>query len=198
MMISEKIYNELHMWTKKYINEKCIIRNTKMPGKIPGTTYTWIFYLRRGLFNHEFLSAVSQMFFYKIEKEIGHFNFQIAGLETASTPMLAAFPIIGRMFEKNLNSFSIRKERKEYGLRNWVEGIPNNLPVLLIDDLCNSSNSLYLAKNVLENEKIPILNKAFVLVNKTNHIDNNTDKYINSDMEMISLFNLSDFGLYYD
>src|SRR6056300_1597085 len=193
MMISEKIYNELHMWTKQYINEKCIIRNTKMPGKIPGTTYTWIFYLRRELFNHEFLSAVSQMFFYKIEKEIGHFNFQIAGLETASTPMLAAFPIIGRMFEKNLNSFSIRKERKEYGLRNWVEGIPNNLPVLLIDDLCNSSNSLYLAKSVLENEKIPILNKAFVLVNKTNHIDNNTDKYINSDMEMISLFNLSDF-----
>ena len=198
MMISEKIYDELHMWTKKYIKEKCIITNNVMPGKIPGTIYTWIFYLRRGLFNHEFLSAVSQMFFYKIEKEIGHFNFQIAGLETASTPMLAAFPIIGRMFEKNLNSFSIRKERKEYGLRNWVEGIPNNLPVLLIDDLCNSSNSLYLAKNILENEKLPILNKAFVLVNKTNHIDNNTDKYIDSDMEMISLFNLSDFGLYYD
>ena len=198
MMISEKIYDELHMWTKKYIKEKCIITNNVMPGKIPGTTYTWMFYLRRGLFNHEFLSAVSQMFFYKIEKEIGHFNFQIAGLETASTPMLAAFPLIGRMFEKNLNSFSIRKERKEYGLKNWVEGIPNKFPVLLIDDLCNSSNSLYLAKNILENEKIPILNKAFVLVNKTNHIDNNTDKYINSDMEMISLFNLSDFGLYYD
>ena len=198
MMISEKIYDELHMWTKKYIKEKCIITNNVMPGTIPGTIYTWIFYLRRGLFNHEFLSAVSQMFFYKIEKEIGHFNFQIAGLETASTPMLAAFPLIGRMFEKNLNSFSIRKERKEYGLKNWVEGIPNKFPVLLIDDLCNSSNSLYQAKSILEDQKIPILNKAFVIVNKTVHKDNNTDKYINSDMKMISLFNLTDFGLKYD
>jgi orotate phosphoribosyltransferase len=197
-MIDEKIYNDLHAWVKSYIDEKCIIRNTVMPGKLPGTTYTWIFYLRRGLFNHEFLSAVAQMFYYKVEKDIGHFNFQIAGLETASTPMLSSFPIIGRIFKKNINAFSIRKEKKEYGLRNWIEGIPNDKPVLLIDDLCNSSNSLLKAKQILENEKLPVLNYAFVLVNKTVHIENTEDKYLKSNIKMISLFNLNDFKLKYD
>jgi orotate phosphoribosyltransferase len=197
-MIDEKIYNDLHAWVKSYIDEKCIIRNTLMPGKLPGTTYTWIFYLRRGLFNHEFLSAVAQMFYYKVEKDIGHFNFQIAGLETASTPMLSSFPIIGRIFKKNINAFSIRKEKKEYGLRNWIEGIPNDKPVLLIDDLCNSSNSLLKAKQILENEKLTVLNYAFVLVNKTVHIENTEDKYLKSNIKMISLFNLNDFKLKYD
>jgi orotate phosphoribosyltransferase len=197
-MIDEKIYNDLHAWVKSYIDEKCIIRNTVMPGKLPGTTYTWIFYLRRGLFNHEFLSAVAQMFYYKVEKDIGHFNFQIAGLETASTPMLSSFPIIGRIFKKNINAFSIRKEKKEYGLRNWIEGIPNDKPVLLIDDLCNSSNSLLKAKQILENEKLTVLNYAFVLVNKTVHIENTEDKYLKSNIKMISLFNLNDFKLKYD
>ena len=197
-MIDEKIYNDLHAWVKSYIDEKCIIRNTVMPGKLPGTTYTWIFYLRRGLFNHEFLSAVAQMFYYKVEKDIGHFNFQIAGLETASTPMLSSFPIIGRIFKKNINAFSIRKEKKEYWLRNWIEGIPNDKPVLLIDDLCNSSNSLLKAKQILENEKLTVLNYAFVLVNKTVHIENTEDKYLKSNIKMISLFNLNDFKLKYD
>jgi orotate phosphoribosyltransferase len=197
-MIDEKTYNDLHAWVKSYIDEKCIVRNTLMPGKLPGTTYTWIFYLRKGLFNHEFLSAVAQMFYYKVEKDIGHFNFQIAGLETASTPMLSSFPIIGRIFKKNINAFSIRKERKEYGLRNWIEGIPNDKPVLLIDDLCNSSNSLLKAKQILENEKLTVLNYAFVLVNKTVHIENTEDKYLKSNIKMISLFNLNDFKLKYD
>lgn len=197
-MIDEQIYNDLHTWVKSYINDKCIIRNTKMPGKLPGTTYTWMFYLRRGLFNHEFLSAVAQMFYYKVEKEIGHFNFQLAGLETASTPMISSFPIIGRIYNKNINAFSIRKERKEYGLKNWIEGIPNDKPVLLVDDLCNSSNSLYTAKEVLENENIPILNYAFVLVNKTVHKEKTEDKYMKSNIKMLSLFDLNDFGLNYD
>lgn len=194
-MITEKIYNELHTWVKSYINEICIIRNTRMPGKIPGTSYSWIFYLRNGLFNHQFLSAVSQMFYYKIEKEIGHFDFQIAGLETASTPMLASFPIFGRIYKKDINAFSIRKERKHYGLRNWLEGVPNEKPVLLIDDLSNSSNSLQQAKEVLENHKLPLLNYAFVLVNKTNDEQNDNDKYMKSDIKILSLFNLNDFNL---
>jgi hypothetical protein len=134
-------YDELHFWTKNYIEKNCLIRNRVMPGKIPGTTYTWIFYLRNGLFNHEFLSAVSQMFIHKVKHEIGQFNFQISGLETGSTPLLAGIPLIARVFDLNINSFSIRKEQKTYGLLNWIEGMPNEKPVMLIDDLCNSSIS---------------------------------------------------------
>jgi len=193
--MNEKSYNELHQWTKQYIDDLCIVRNTRMPGKIPGTSYSWIFYLRRGLFNHQFLSAISQMFYYQVSKHLGHFNFQIAGLETASTPLLAGIPLIGRALGHDINAFSIRKERKQYGLRNWIEGLPNDLPVLLVDDLCNSSDSLYNARAICEQERIQCCDTCFVIVNKTNDEQNVTDKYMDTNIRIISLFNLSDFGL---
>jgi orotate phosphoribosyltransferase len=200
MMIGNSDYENLRVWTKQYIEDKCLIRNTRMPGKLPGTTYTWIFYLRNGLFNHEFLSAISQMFIYKIQKEIGHFDFQITGLETASTPMLASIPLIARIFNYDINSFSIRKERKEYGLMNIIEGIPNNKPCLILDDLCNSSVSMKKAYDVLTEEKIEILNYAFCIVNKVNkniHHQNRqtTDMYLPENIKVLSLFDLDDFNL---
>jgi orotate phosphoribosyltransferase len=194
-------YDELHQWTKKYIEEKCLIRNRWMPGKIPGTSYTWIFYLRNGLFNHEFLSAVSQMYLYKIKQEVGHFDFQIAGLETGSTPLLAGIPLISRVFNLDINSFSIRKEQKTYGLLNWIEGIPNEKPVMLIDDLCNSSMSMKQGYDILRKENINVFNYAFTLVNKVNknihkEIRTRTDMYLPENIKMLYLFDLDDFNLY--
>ena len=82
-----------------------------MDGKKPGTYYTWQFYLRRGLFDPIFLSVLSQMFIYKVEREIGHFNFQLSGLETAATPMLAAIPLVARGYDIELNAFVVKKEQ---------------------------------------------------------------------------------------
>ena len=193
-------YDELHFWTKNYIEKNCLIKNRVMPGKLPGTTYTWIFYLRNGLFNHEFLSAVSQMFIQKVKHEIGHFDFQISGLETGSTPLLAGIPLIGRVFDLNINSFSIRKEQKTYGLLNWIEGMPNEKPVMLIDDLCNSSMSMKKSYDILQEEKIPVFNYAFSIINKVNkNIHKETrvksDMYLPEDIKMIYLFDLDDFNL---
>jgi orotate phosphoribosyltransferase len=200
-MISHIEYSELHEWTKNYIDTKCIVRNTPMPGKKPGSRYTWMFYLRNGLFNHEFSSAVSQMFLYKIMQEVGHFDFQITGLETASTPMLASIPLVSRVFGLDLNAFSIRKQKKEYGLLNIIEGIPNDKPCLLIDDLCNSSESLWRAYNTLLNEKLEVLDFAFCIVNKVNkeiheQSRQSTDMYLPEHMKMIYLFDLDDFSLF--
>jgi orotate phosphoribosyltransferase len=193
-------YDELHFWTKNYIEKNCLIRNRIMPGKIPGTTYTWIFYLRNGLFNHEFLSAVSQMFIHKVKHEIGHFDFQISGLETGSTPLLAGIPLIARVFDLNINSFSIRKEQKTYGLLNWIEGMPNEKPVMLIDDLCNSSMSMKKSYDILQEEKIPVFNYAFSIINKVNknthkEIRIKSDMYLPEDIKMLYLFDLDDFNL---
>jgi orotate phosphoribosyltransferase len=200
-MISHIEYNELHEWTNNYIDTKCIVRNTPMPGRNPGSRYTWMFYLRNGLFNHEFSSAVSQMFLYKIMQEVGHFDFQISGLETASTPMLASIPLVSRVFGLDLNAFSIRKQRKEYGLLNIIEGIPNDKPCLLIDDLCNSSESLWRAYNTLLNEKLEVLDFAFCIVNKVNkeiheQSRQSTDMYLPGHVKMIYLFDLDDFSLF--
>jgi orotate phosphoribosyltransferase len=200
-MINHVEYGELYEWTKNYIDTRCIVRNTPMPGKLPGTRYTWMFYLRNGLFNHEFSSAISQMFLYKAIHEIGHFDFQITGLETASTPMLTSIPLIGRVFGIDINSFSIRKERKEYGLQNIIEGLPNDKPCLLLDDLCNSSASMRRAHDVLLEEKLQVMNFAFCIVNKVNkdiHAQSRqtTDMYLPDTIKMIHLFDLDDFNLF--
>ena len=60
------------------------------------------------------------MFIYKVEREIGHFNFQLSGLETAATPMLSAIPLVLKGFGINLNSFVVRKEQKTYWIKNWI------------------------------------------------------------------------------
>jgi orotate phosphoribosyltransferase len=199
-MISDSDYDNLKVWTKNYINEKCLIQNTRMPGKLPGSTYTWMFYLRNGLFNHEFSSAISQMFMYKIHKDVEHFDFQITGLETASTPMLSSIPLISRIFNLDINAFSIRKNRKHYGLQNIIEGLPNNKPCLILDDLCNSSMSMKKVYDILVEEKIEVLNYAFCIVNKVNknihhQSRQTTDMYLPENIKVLSLFNLDDFNL---
>lgn len=200
-MITENLYDDLHQWTKEFINRICIVRKPEgMPGKQPGTTYTWQFYLRRGLFHPDFASAIAQMFFYKVNKEIGHFNFQIAGLETASTPMLATIPLVGRALDIDLTAYSIRKEQKKYGLRNWIEGIPDEKPTMIIDDLCNSSASMRRSYDILSFEKRSVFNHAFCIVNKVNKKTHNeqrqtTDMYLPNTIKIIHLFDLDDFNL---
>ena len=160
MLISDEEYKIFETWMREYIDQYCLIRkgkeiNHRMPPKSGNNWYTWQFYLRRGLFDPIFLSALSQMFIYKVEREIGHFNFQLSGLETGATPMLAAIPLVLKGFDINLNSFVVRKEQKTYGIKNWIEGRPiENTPVMLIDNMCNSSMSLKKAKDICETTKI--------------------------------------------
>lgn len=201
MRVSDSEYDMLHSWMKQYINENCIVRGIKMPGKLPNTTYTWMFYLRCGLFNHRFLSALGQMFIYKMERIDPDMNFQLSGLETAAAPMLAGIPLIARVYDLDINSFIVRKEQKKYGLMNWLEGIPNEKPILLLDDLSNSGMSLNQAYSILRvDEKATFMKYAFVIVSKSNRMVHSEDRlngdlYLPKDFRVISLFNLDDFNL---
>jgi orotate phosphoribosyltransferase len=131
-----------------------------------------------------------------IEKEIGNFDFQLAGLETASTPMLVSIPLVAKTHGININAFSVRKNRKEYGLHNWIEGpIISDLPVLLVDDLCNSSNSMQKAMyTIYGDQKLEFMKYAVTIVNKNVDVFANC-KTMPKDMKMLSLFSLSDFDL---
>jgi len=199
--ISDEQYANVRAWVHEYIDRICIVRDTSMPGKKPGTKYSWMFYLRRGLFDKKFINAISQMFIYKIEREVGvEFDFQLSGMETAATPMLVGIPLIASVYDIDINSFVVRKEQKEYGLCNWLEGVPNSKKVLLIDDLCNSGISMGRAYNILSNMGVEFVPYAFSIVNKSN-VEVHTQQRLNSDMylppefKMVSLFTLDDFNL---
>lgn len=61
----------------------------------------------------------------------------------------------------------IKRERKTYGKHNIIEGIPNEKPVLIVDDLCNSTNSFWHCYQVCVNEnKMELLPFIFSVVNK--------------------------------
>ena len=198
--VSDEEYGECREFLRNYINKYCILRDVKLPGKMPGSVYSWMFYLRRGLFNPDFNIAVAKMFIYRMERLDPDFNFQITGLETAATPMLTAIPMVAKLYGIDINSFVVRKKRKEYGLLNLVEGRPNQKVSLMVDDLCNSGNSMAQCYRVLDGENMEVAKVAFVLVNKSNkgvHSSNrlNGDMYLPQDIQVVSLFTLDDFGL---
>jgi orotate phosphoribosyltransferase len=198
-MLTLEQYEMLHGWAKEVIKSRCIVRG-KIPAKEPGKTYSWMLYLRRGLFNADFSSAIAQMMLYKMYERIGNWNFQIAGRETGATPLLVAIPLVARVYDVRLNSFAVRKEQKTYGLYNWIEGMPNKYDTVLVDDLCNSSTSLRLACDKVIDQRIPLTNLAFTIVNKYNANSHSkergkTDMYLPKVFEVISLYTLDDLDL---
>ena len=192
--ISDEEYHQSKEWLREYINKYCIVRNTRMPGKAKDTWYTWIFYLRRGLFNPDFNIHVAKMFLHMFERIDPEFNFQITGLETAAYPMLTAIPMVAKMYGIDLNAYVVRKNRKEYGLLNIFEGRPNQKVSVIIDDLCNSTTSMGKCYHTLEQEGMEAASVAFAIVNKTNGAVR-TDMHLPHDIQVVSLFTLDDFGL---
>lgn len=207
MYVSEDLYQKSHEACRKYIDDVCIWRSQngeKIPAKYPGHYYTWQFYLRRALFNTAFMNSFTNLFVYQVEREVGHFNFQITGRETGATPMVSALTILCKAkYNIEINGFSVRKKRKEYGLKNYIEGIvAPNVPILIVDDLCNSAVSISECYQVLERLGYPLLDVVFTAVNKTNSVDTSkvkNDKYFEelgiSNVTFLSPFNLDDFNL---
>jgi hypothetical protein len=94
-----------------------------------------------------------------------------------------------------LHAFSIRKERKKYGLRNLVEGVPLPCPVLLIDDLTSPQhNSFWHAIHVPKSEGLKSNGRGYVLVLK----QDNRECTIGTSLRTVvidCLFTLRDFSL---
>lgn len=205
MLITEEEYNDLYQRGKDFIDTRCIVRRDRsnpLPGKAPGSSYTWMFYLRRGLYSSEFACATAKMFWYRVAQERGKLPFQIAGLESGAVPILAAIALTGKLlYGIEVNTFSIRKEQKQYGLKNWIEGTPiPDLPVMLVDDLCNSSTSMRRSFDVCIEHGLPICTQAFCIVNKVNKGVHSrrrevTDMYLPNFIQMLYLYDLDDFQL---
>lgn len=150
------------------IRERCVYYPSQlMFGKLPGTRYSSQYYMANVLYDYDFMEMVSTIFYEIIKDTIGHFQFQLTGREWSSIPLLTTMPSILRMKHGiELNSFLIRKERKNYGRNNYIEGLPNSLPVLIVDDICNSQNGFNHCNNVLKSEGIETLPYIFSVLNK--------------------------------
>jgi orotate phosphoribosyltransferase len=180
-IVTDSEYAKLHRFCESYIENHCVVKK-KMPGKQKGSTLNKMFYLRRGLFKPEFSIPIAKMFVYKIRQIFGEkIDFQICGLETGATPLLASIPIIAENYGIKLNSFVVRKEAKPYGLLNIIEGMPNEKKALIIDDICNSSSSMKKCYDILIKENLQPFDHVFSIVKKVKSKNGSmpeTTKYI--------------------
>ena len=201
MQIDDKLLADLKEWLRVYIEDNCIYRvapgESLLPTRSGVPEYIWQFYPRRGLFNAKFMNAVGILFWHKFAPLYHKRPFQIAGLETGATPLVCALTMTSHLFGIDVNALSIRKDRKYYGLRNRFEGIIDyTLPVVLVDDLCNSKNTIAWSKYHCEVEGLKIYNRAFVVINKNIHGASALyDKYIGPDIKMESIFTIGELHM---
>lgn len=193
-------------FVRKFVNDNCIVRvppgSKELPSfKNQGTGYyTWQFYLREALFNPTVLDIVIQDFLSKYETTIKAGAIQLCGVESASTPLLTGIAIACRNRGYNVNVFSIRKEQKPYGKRNWLEGkVLENVPAMMVDDLTSSSHKTAIhAASVLFNHAVPFLPHIYAMVYKTKEPLYNKIKLLNRETVVGYMFSLNDFDLELD
>lgn len=118
-----------------------------------GIESNWIFDFRRIFFTAEGLSLAADVFWDRLEKE---YPFQVAGLEAAALPLIAAIMMRGIERGKPVNGFFIRKSRNKSGLLNMIEGTPTKERVILVDDLMNQGGTFLRQVKVLERAGIPL------------------------------------------
>jgi outer membrane protein assembly factor BamB/orotate phosphoribosyltransferase len=154
-----------------------------------GSPNSWMIDMRRIFMNGGVLKATADLF---LEKCFDLMPFQIGAVETAAIPMLAA--ILMRSMERGvlINGFILRKERKTYGTGSLIEGVVTDLPIIVIDDIFSSGESLEKVRAVLEYEHKKI-DMVFAVV------DFHSTKGIawrnKHRIPVRSAFSASDFGL---
>ena len=166
--MKQKEFEQYQKWIANYIHDKCLyLPKDLMYGKLIGTRYSGQYYISNGLYNVEFMQRVVKCFKYIIDKEIGHYDFQITGMSWTACPLIITIPMLMKeWYDIDINCFLIKDKRKLYGRRNFIEGYYNDKPVLIVDGVCNSINSFAFCKYACECEELTVMDELFAVHNK--------------------------------
>ena len=135
---------------KDAIEHKGIFR-CQPPNRIPSRSNqnynTWQFYLRRILLNPTYMKIAGQLLYEKVQN-VG--PFQLAACETAGISLGCAIQYAALNNNNHVNLVIVKKDKKDYGLSNSIEGTLNNESIILVDDLINSGQTIRSKKELLE------------------------------------------------
>jgi orotate phosphoribosyltransferase len=187
-------------FVRDIINHECIARVPPESKELPGLGgvgfYQWQFYLRRVLLDPICLDLSCDDFWRRFGKLFDAEPFQLVGLEAAALPLIAAIIIGGKRRGRTVHAFTVRKERKAYGLRNLIEGIPSRAPVMFIDDLTSPHhNAFWAVMNAVRQAGLVTNGHGYVLVRKLNADDPTIIPTSLGSVQIASLFSLSDFDM---
>lgn len=154
-----------------------------------GGELDWLIDLRPLFLDVDTLSRISAEFWKRYENAG---PFQVAAMEVAAIPLLTALQISAKKRGLTLNGFIIRKERKTYGTSRNIEGTVTGDPVILLDDILNSGESLSRGLAVLAQENL-VLKEIYVVID----YESPAGMYWRDQrgVTVQSLFKLAEFGL---
>lgn len=177
---------------KELLAEKCIIHNTeeeKIYGK-NGSTLKWLADVRTAFLNAESLDLITDLFWEKFSTQR---PLQVGGMEVGAIPLVTAILTKATALGySDVNSFIIRKERKDSGRARIIEGELDESRVILVDDLINSASSFEKCRVVLEREGKKV-EQAFTVIDFENQ--RGMKWRAEKNIAVTSLYTLSDFGL---
>jgi orotate phosphoribosyltransferase len=177
-------------WLAECIARDCIFTSeTERLISPSGTRQSWLIDLRRLFARADALATLAAEFFERFSSQSA---FQLAGMETASIPLLTALMLEGTRAGKQVLCATIRKERKPSGRGRNIEGVLGYQPVVLVDDVLNTGHSLEKARVSLQQAGARVA-CVFVVIDYQSAEGLAWRK--RHGIEVHSLFTLSDFGL---
>lgn len=214
-MLTPQSRSELTTIIKAYVNKFCVFRcdpNKQYVPDLPrgtisgkgGSPLKWQVYLRRLTHDSDMMAGVAMLMLDKMFRngEVAE-NIQFAGMETSSLPIISFLQGWARNQNFHVNSYSVRKERKSYGLFNVIDGKPNTNNFVVIDDITNSGTTINAVCDVslYELDLSPALNSYFILnlnPEKTYHVFNGYFINVNSILTLNDIMTDYQEDLYWE
>jgi outer membrane protein assembly factor BamB/adenine/guanine phosphoribosyltransferase-like PRPP-binding protein len=179
---------------KRAIEQRALVRSServRIVNSAAGTPHkgAWLFDFRAVMLEPKWLDAYAEIFW---EKHGHRYPFQVGGMETAGIPLVTAIVMKGVERKTPVNGFFIRKSRKREGLMKAIEGTLTNEPVILVDDLINSGDSILKQIEILEDVGAEVSAVFAVLCFRASESYN----HLRQKGALVEwLFTLEDFGL---
>lgn len=149
----------------------------------------WIFDFRALMLQPQWLNRYAEIFWEQYESKL---PFQVGGLETAGIPLVSAIVMKGLQRGTPVNGFYIRKSRKRHGLMKYIEGTLTDDPIIFVDDLINSGQSVNKQIDILAREGKKVTDVFVMLAFRA------SDAYVflkEKQVFLRHLFSLTDFGI---
>lgn len=178
---------------REFIREKVFARATPEDPVISSDgerQLSWIFDFRTAMGNTDFLHAYADAFWDTYEAQ---FPFQVCGMETAGIPLVTAIVMKGRERGKIVNGLYARKSRKKSARMRVLEGTLGPEPVIVVDDLVNTGQSLERIAVVLADAGAHVTDVCTILALRS-MTDHPITKHFNG-ARVFSFFSSDTFGV---
>lgn len=130
-----------------------ILSDNEVTWSKKGSAHAWLLDTRVLLLDPLTMEQIARLFWSRME---GAFPFQLACMEMTGIPLLIGIQAFGLKLGRQVNGVIVRKERKSNGRLRAIEGELNSLPVVFVDDILNSGESVVKAHAALKEQSTDV------------------------------------------